>query len=529
MTITNLTPRGIALGHLVDLYATSEVSVETRQKLCLLLLRLVGQPKATSVVEPGLAELRGALSAALPAELCDEFDRRLSNTTEPDDLWDLMGSISELLQPTLALDDGAAPIQLERSSVLGLFVRRLHLAFRTTTFEEICTLITHFGEWVGAADAADGASPPADTGLTESVHGGVGGPTASTSPSTTKIPPAYAYVLPPAQLEAHVHALARQVEDGSVSTAHPAIREQLDQLLCLAPHVPQVHYLHLLHHLHSRAFEAALESFHRYFDLLRAASAPGSTAAGAGVGGMAGMVGGGGAAVKEATRAPTQWASLNLARLQLSFCQREQAVAAIQEAVRSAQQHEDNVCLAYRCVLSSHDLPRSHLPTSPPSSHLAMSSPFHDLLNPCHEGHVGTWCCLHSLLWIYHMQSGSGADAWGCPMPELAGDEYGGAPAGAGGGGGGALSAAAGAQRQQALLQRCLSRAHEVRQLVSIDQPPSGSSHPCAALLACSPRGRWIETALRSLGCRSWRPSHHKPSRSSQSTWRRLRSTAPSP
>ena len=41
-------------------------------------------------------------------------------------------------------------------------------------------------------------------------------------------------------------------------------------------------------------------------------------------------------AAKEATRAPTQWASLNLARLQLSFCQREQAVAAIRlRAVRS--------------------------------------------------------------------------------------------------------------------------------------------------------------------------------------------------
>ena len=33
-----------------------------------------------------------------------------------------------------------------------------------------------------------------------------------------------------------------------------------------------------------------------------------------------------------------------------------------------------------------------------------------------------------------------------------------------------------------------------------LDPPPSGSSHPCAALLACSPRGRWIETALRRRG-----------------------------
>ena len=50
----------------------------------------------------------------------------------------------------------------------------------------------------------------------------------------------------------------------------------------------------------------------------------------------------------------TQWASLNLARLQLSFCQREQATSAIQEAVRSAQQQEDNVCLAYALLWIYH-------------------------------------------------------------------------------------------------------------------------------------------------------------------------------
>ena len=52
-------------------------------------------------------------------------------------------------------------------------------------------------------------------------------------------------------------------------------------------------------------------------------------------------------------------------RAQLCFGQRDQAVAAIQEAVRSAQQQEDNVCLA------------------------------------------------HALLWMYHAQAGAGADAWG--------------------------------------------------------------------------------------------------------------------
>jgi hypothetical protein len=144
--------------------------------------------------------------------------------------------------------------------------------------------------------------------------------------------------------------------------------------------------LQLLHHMQTRSFEESLESFHRYFDLLRAAgAAPGS---------------------KDSTRAPTQWASLNLARLQLAFSQREQAVAAIQEAVRSAQQQEDNVCLAY------------------------------------------------ALLWMYHTQSGAGADAWGGPIGESndAADGAAGLPA----------SAVARKQKQQALLQRCLSRAHEL-------------------------------------------------------------------
>ena len=111
-----LTPRGVALANLIDLYATSDMNLETRHQLCILLVEQVNQSAAASVIEPGLQTLRTAL-APLPASLRDEFDKRLLETTEPDDLWDLMGSLNELLQPTLSLDDGMGPIQLERSSV----------------------------------------------------------------------------------------------------------------------------------------------------------------------------------------------------------------------------------------------------------------------------------------------------------------------------------------------------------------------------------------------------------------------------
>ena len=157
MLVDKLTPRGIALGHLVDLFATADISIDMRQALAILLVEQISQTDGISgVIEPSLQELRAALTPLIP-QLRQEFERRLLEMAEPDDLWDLMGSLAELLQPALmpAMDSGAPPFQLERSSMLGLFVRRIHLAFRNTSFEEICTLVTHFGQWVQAAQQGD--------------------------------------------------------------------------------------------------------------------------------------------------------------------------------------------------------------------------------------------------------------------------------------------------------------------------------------------------------------------------------------
>ena len=162
--------------------------------------------------------------------------------------------------------------------VLGLFVRKVHLAFRSTTFEELCALVTHFGLWVREAAAVPAGVPA------------VG---------------ARPYLLPASQLDSCMHELARTMEEQAPPFGSAEVDAKVEEMLDLAPHVPQVHYLTLLCHLHSRSHEEALESFHRYFDLVRAASAPSAAS------GMANPP------VREATRAPTQWASLNLARLQV--------------------------------------------------------------------------------------------------------------------------------------------------------------------------------------------------------------------
>ena len=276
MHVDKLTPRGIALGHLIDLFATADVALEVRQALAILLVEQVSQQSVLSAIEPSLQELRAELTPLTP-QLRDEFERRILDTTEPDDLWDLMGSLGELLEPTLMSDTpSGAPIQLERSSMLGLFVRRIRLAFRNTSFEEVCTLVTHFGQWVQAGDGAssgtsmataaampktptEAVKPTAVVGenvdpllasldepfpahlLTPSgVPSALDGKDAGEHGAGGEAPPAYAYVLPASQLEAHVLTLAQQMEEGSVSASSPATAAQIKQLLELAPHVPQV-------------------------------------------------------------------------------------------------------------------------------------------------------------------------------------------------------------------------------------------------------------------------------------------------
>ena len=158
-----LTPRAIALGHLVNLFATHrELPLGSRQELAFILIEQVsGSGGADSVIEQGLHQLRAALVAMPPAFL-ETFDGLLLSTTTPDDLWTLMGALQGLVSPDLTRDppldadsECGCPMQLERSSVLGLFARRTQIAFHRATFEELCTLVTHFGAWAAAgADAA---------------------------------------------------------------------------------------------------------------------------------------------------------------------------------------------------------------------------------------------------------------------------------------------------------------------------------------------------------------------------------------
>ena len=257
-----LTPRAIALGHLVNLFATHrELPLGSRQELAFILIEQVsGSGGADSVIEQGLHQLRAALVAMPPAFL-ETFDGLLLSTTTPDDLWTLMGALQGLVSPDLTRDpplDGdsecGCPMQLERSSVLGLFARRTQIAFHRATFEELCTLVTHFGAW-----AAPGAESPA--------------------PGST--PPIWRRVLPRTQLENYVHGLARSLEEGLGEVPPEKVQADLRDVLLYAPSLPQAHYLQLQLLMQQRCFEPALEAFHRYFDSIASGASTADRPAGA--------------------------------------------------------------------------------------------------------------------------------------------------------------------------------------------------------------------------------------------------------
>ena len=257
-----LTPRGIALGHLVNLFATHrELPLGSRQELAFILIEQVsGSGGADSVIEQGLHQLRAALVAMPPAFL-ETFDGLLLSTTTPDDFWSLMGALQGLVSPDLTRDppldadsECGCPMQLERSSVLGLFARRAQIAFHRATFEELCTLVTHFGAW-----AAAGAESPASGGT----------------------PPIWRRVLPRTQLENYVHGLARSLEEGLGEVPPERVQADLRDVLLYAPSLPQAHYLQLQLLIQQRSFEPALEAFHRYFDSIASGASTADRPAGA--------------------------------------------------------------------------------------------------------------------------------------------------------------------------------------------------------------------------------------------------------
>lgn len=144
------------------------------------------------------------------------------------------------------------------------------------------------------------------------------------------------------QLQQQLHRKAQEIESQIGMVPPGQVEAEIEKLLHVSPDLPRAHFLRYLNCLHHREYQGAVDSLHTYFDYCTRLGGPTSLAAsktraaGAETGAMA-----------ASRHMPMmQYAVLNLAALHFQFGHRYEAMLAIQETVRVAQQNGDHVCVA---------------------------------------------------------------------------------------------------------------------------------------------------------------------------------------
>jgi hypothetical protein len=200
---------------------------------------------------------------------------------------------------------------IERNSTLDVFIRKVLLSFRMMPFDRFCGLFGRLKAYLDALGADEGDSSA----------------------------PEHASPLSVGDLQAHVQRQARRLEETAEPLDLEAVGDDIERMMGLANKVPKVLYLRFLHAMHSRDFQQALDNLHHYFDIAT-----------------------GGVSV--------QYAVLNLAVLHLHFGHLDEALHAINETVRVAQQSNDSTALAFavswllRTVQAQNNVRVAHSPTS---------------------------------------------------------------------------------------------------------------------------------------------------------------------
>eukprot|EP00897_Mesotaenium_endlicherianum_P008363 jgi/Mesen1/7555/ME000392S06815 len=143
-----------------------------------------------------------------------------------------------------------------------------------------------------------------------------------------------AYARSRRQVEAYLTEQASALEK-QVGTLPPGILDaKLDELAKYAPDVPRVHHLRYLNALHHGDYPAAMDSLHRYFDYSAGQEAAGGDS--------------------ESNMGWLQTGLLTLGSMHARFGHFSQALQALNETIRIAQQNNDVTCLSHALAAFCH-------------------------------------------------------------------------------------------------------------------------------------------------------------------------------
>ncbi|MBN3316706.1 APC5 protein, partial [Atractosteus spatula] len=322
-----VTPYKIAVLVLLDEMNSSKcISLLERRRLNKLILPLQQGPDMT------LAQLLKTVEECC-SQLAYAVKLRLHVMAEGE-LKDMESFFDTLPNPFNERDSEAY-----KTSVVGLFVRHMLLAYNKLSFSQVYKLYTALQQYYHShyyQDREEKSGPAfqtaddTDMDLTnpEDTGGKMEKEELDSSPGDEDIPSRG----PLSQKQAE-YFLARQAyllkNDENKALAPAALQEELNNMLKFNPDFAEAHYLSYLNSMRVQDVYISTLSLLHYFDRLILTGGDGKSSGDEGCG------------------RSLRYAALNLAALHCRFGHYQQAELALQEAIRIAQESNDHICLQH--------------------------------------------------------------------------------------------------------------------------------------------------------------------------------------
>lgn len=342
--------------------------------------------RVDKIVEPVLQETCKELEKSVEDGYVvgDYLRQVMEKIDSPDALFDLLESLRDILLPppsvstTSDVNLSGRPSHIEAGGVFGIFIRRVLLACNRS-FEALSRLFHEIGLYLKASSSGKdilGLTPRAKpyslkrkqmfdeaeeeiiddpNQETKSTVRQLG--QAGSSAAQRKEPSVFRSFVSRRQLQYHLHMMAEEIESRVGIVPPQQVESEVSEMLRVTPDLPRAHFVRYLNCLLHREYQGAVDSLHTYFDYCMRSGGPTSSAAIATASAAAVAASGGrgnqsSAAVHASAalgrrRPMMQYAVLNLAALHYQFGHRHEAMLAIQETVRVAQQNGDHVCVVF--------------------------------------------------------------------------------------------------------------------------------------------------------------------------------------
>ena len=354
--LDQITPHKVALVALIQQYCESEAGI-TQNKVSVnmnfLFTFMFPSPEREREFLYALLQLIQEADMDLPS-LCDRLQATASDGLYKsfiNKLEEIDENLDSLVSTFLNLNNlfTMQPNVITKTSVIGLFLRRLILAFDKLNFELVIRLYQLFRGYYKPLRVKEekskkvGVVAEEESGMDEpmTLQDLMGDEKTTTeqtlgSSSTDKAGAAMVGIHSKRQAEYFIAQQAQLLHHNESEALPPKqLQQKIMDLLRNDHNLAEAHFLSYLNSLRIREYVGALESLHHYFDrhclqsdMLMASPSKSHKE-------------------EEIAGKGLRYAALNIASLHYRFGHRSEALAAVREAIRMAQETNDTVCLQH--------------------------------------------------------------------------------------------------------------------------------------------------------------------------------------